>query len=359
MSKASQLTHSIKVRLRPALESFNIDEVVSLGEELKKAEIQEGTWGAVGDIPAIRIARMIATSSNLEIEELAASLLPDRLSEIQNVPLFFEGMGINYSETVLAAVIDRSTSDLSAWPRFAMENPRPTYMWGKSLTGGLPAQPGLVPEGLSYNARLALTATKAVTRYLPTTAKKIAYAIAVQENEATQILEELRGAGAARESTTGDLLSILTVPQLEPLLDGIDIPKSANKTTKIEKILSATNVETILDAISRIDHSYLENNWTIGLNALKTSEFHRQWAELIGHYLVFSVSRDGDWEERISNEYIDSSWKIELSCEAPGMCPYCESMNGKKIDSKEQAPPFHLGCRCTTTDAPPSSSYFI
>ena len=352
MQIGSEEIHQVQKALRKSLDELDITQIVLLGEDLKKTLIRFDKWGAVGNADAIRISRISTVEQNSEINQIAAELLPERKAEVRNVVLYFEGgLGISYDESMLAAILDLTVAEICAYGPFANDKCRSAYMWGSELNKPQVDIKPLINKGLSYNARLALCAMKAITRFVPTTQKNIAFAISVGEIEALRVLEELQQFKIARKSTPADFLSLLTIEQLKPILVDISVAKSANKDKKIQKIISLKTEDEILSYLKSVDRSLLEKTWTIGLNKQNESKFHRQWATLIGHFLVFSVARDGNWREYEDGQtlgYIRKGWQQEVCGGAPNECLLCAEMDGKVISIKEQGPPFHLGCRCLT-----------
>ena len=352
MQIGSEEIHQVKKGLRKSLDELDITQIVLLGENLKKTLILFDKWGAVGDADAIRISRISTVEQNSEINQIAAELLPERKAEVWNVVLYFEGgLGISYDESMLAAILDLTVAELCGYGPFANDKCRSAYMWGSELNKPQVDIEPLIDKGLSYNARLALCAMKAITRFVPTTQKNVAYAISVDEIEALRVLEELEQFKNARKSTLADFLSLLTIEQLKPILGDISVAKSANKDKKIQEIIYLKTEDEILSHLKSMDNSLLEKTWTIGLNKQNESKFHRQWATLIGHFLVFSVARDGNLKEHEDGQtrgYIRKGWHLEVCGGAPNECLFCAEMNGKVISINEQSPPFHLGCRCVT-----------
>ena len=344
--------HQIQKGLRKSLDELDITQIALLGDNLKKTLIRFDKWGAVGDADAIRISRISSVKQNIEINQIATDLLPERIAEIRNVVLYFEGgLGISYDELMLAATLDLTVAELCAYGPFANDKCRGAYMWGGELNKPQFDIEPLIDKGLSYNARLALCAMKAITRFVPTTQKNVAYAISVDEIEALRVLEELEQFKNARKSTLADFLSLLTIEQLKPILGDISVAKSANKDKKIQEIIYLKTEDEILSHLKSIDNSLLDKTWTIGLNKQNESKFHRQWATLIGHFLVFSVARDGNWKEHEDDQTrgcIREGWQLEVCGGAPNECLLCSDMDGKIISVKAQGPPFHLGCRCAT-----------
>jgi hypothetical protein len=179
----------------------------------------------------------------------------------------------------------------------------------------------------------------------------------IDEAEAQRVLAELQQYGLARKSSLGDYLFVLTVEQLKPLMEGSPVSRNDKKEKIIKEIVRVKSQDEILNHVRAIDQDNLEKIWTIGLNKLTESKFHRQWSTLIAHYLVFSVSRDGNWIEHKEKEaagYVGKGWRLQVCGGAPNTCPLCAELNGRIISSNENAPPFHLGCRCTTNLVFPS-----
>lgn len=352
MKNGSEEIYLVQRRLRESLDESDITQIAILGEILKKTLMRFDKWGAVGDVDAIRISRISSVEQNSEINQIALELLPERKDELRNVVLYFEGgLGISYDDSMLASVLDLTVAELCTYSSFADDRCRTASMWGSELNKPQADLKPLIAKGLSYNARLALCAMKAVTRFVPTTPEDVAFSILVSEPEALRVLEELQRLHLARKSTTADFLSLLTVEQLLPVLEGIPVAKSANKDRKIQKIIEMKTEDEILSYLKSVDDSHLEKTWTVGLNKQRESKFHRQWSTLLGHYLVFSVARDGDWSEHEEGQargYIRKGWKRKVCGGAPNECSLCAELDKKIISIKEQGPPFHLGCRCTT-----------
>jgi len=348
----SEEIHQVQKGLRKSLDELDITQILEIGENLKKTLIRFDRWGAVGNADAIRISRISSVEQNNEINRIAAELLPDRKAEVRNVTLYFEGgLGISYEESMLAAILDLTVEQLCAYGPFANDKCRSAYMWGSELNKPQVGIEPLINKGMSYNARLALCAMKAITRFVPTTQKNVAFAISVDEVEAQRVLDELQYFNLARKSTSADFLSLLTIDQLKPILEDIPVAKSAKKDKKIQEIVSLKTEDEILLYLKSVDSSLLEKTWTIGLNKQNESKFHRQWATLIGHFLVFSVARDGNWREHEEGQirgYIRQGQKLQVFGGAPNECVLCSEKDGEIISNKEQGPPFHLGCRCVT-----------
>lgn len=353
--------YEIRLDLRVALESRDKSRINKFGDELGDALEAVGRSGAIssgdGYHPALRMTRISSSWTSDEINDLSVELLPDRLTELQNVPVFFEGgLGIGYAESMLAVVLDQPSKHLANWERFQQEKSTPSYLWGRALLADPKWTEPLVPPGLSYNARLALSVSKVVTRLLPVTLAEFAERVSVSQAVAQSIMTELHHAGLARASTEAEFLLLLTVAQLDTLLVDAGLSKSAAKDRKIRTILENLSADQILSYIKQIDPTLLEKIWTIGLDKKKESEFHRQWSEVVGHFLTFSVYRDGDWKEREdarSNGLITKSWRIETRC-APNSCEICQRMDRKQLSSRLECPPFHIGCRCSTVNVPPA-----
>ena len=351
MKKGADEIYFVRKMLRTALDELDIPQVVRLGDDLKKVLIKFGIWGAIGDLPAIRIARVIAVEHNKEIKQLASEFLSGRQDEVRNVVLYSEGQVGGYEPLMLSAVLDKTVSELCTYGPFATDKCRDAFMWGSELKNPPTGLQPLVAKGLSYNARLTICALKAVTRFVPTTMQEVAYSVQVEEPEAQRLLAELQQHGLARKSSPADYLSLLTVEQLKPLMEGIPVASSTKKEKIIKKIIDVKSQDEIFAHVRSIDQTNLEKIWTVGLNKLTESKFHRQWSRLIGHFLVFSVSRDGNWIEHIETEaagYLGKGWRLQVCGGAPNECQLCAEMNKKIISTNENAPPFHLGCRCST-----------
>ena len=352
MQIGSEEIHQVQKGLRKSLDELDITQILEISENLKKTLIRFDRWGAVANADAIRISRISTVEQNSEINQIAAELLPDRKAEVRNAVLYFEGgLGISYDESMLAAILDLTIEQLCAYGPFANDKCRSAYMWGSELNKPQVDLEPLINKGMSYNARLALCAMKAITRFVPTTQRNVAFAISVDEVEAQRVLEELQYFNLARKSTSADFLSLLTIDQLKPILEDIPVAKSTNKDKKIQEIVSLKTEDEILLYLKSVDSSLLEKTWTIGLNKQNESKFHRQWATLVGHFLVFSVARDGNWREHEEGQtrgFIRKGWQLEVCGGAPNDCSLCADMDGKVVSIKEQCPPFHLGCRCVT-----------
>jgi len=351
MKNGADETLYIRKKLRSALDASDIPQVVRLGDDLKQVLIKFDRWGAIGDVPAIRIARVIAVEHNKEIKQLASEFLSDRRDEVCNVVLYYEGGIGGYEPLMLATVLDKTVSELCAYGPFATDKCRDAFMWGNELKNPRTHLQPLIGKGLSYNARLTICALKAVTRFVPTTIQEIAYAVVVEEPEAQRVITELQQHGLARKSSTADYLSLLTVEQLKPLIEGIPVATHIKKENIIKKIVSAKSQDEILAHVRSMDQANLEKTWTVGLNKLAESKFHRQWSRLIAHFLMFSNSRDGNWMEYKDQEaagYLRKGWRLQVCGGAPNECRLCADMDKKIISTNESAPPFHLGCRCST-----------
>ena len=351
MKNGADETLYIRKKLRSALDASDIPQVVRLGDDLKQVLIKFDRWGAIGDVPAIRIARVIAVEHNKEIKQLASEFLSDRQDEVRNVVLYSEGQIGGYEPLMLATVLDKTVSELCAYGPFATDKCRDAFMWGNELKNPRTHLQPLIGKGLSYNARLTICALKAVTRFVPTTIQEIAYAVVIEEPEAQRVITELQQHGLARKSSTADYLSLLTVEQLKPLIEGIPVATHIKKENMIKKIVSAKSQDEILAHVRSMDQANLEKTWTVGLNKLAESKFHRQWSRLIAHFLMFSNSRDGNWMEYKDQEaagYLRKGWRLQVCGGAPNECRLCADMDKKIISTNESAPPFHLGCRCST-----------
>jgi hypothetical protein len=287
-----------------------------------------------------------------EIAELEAEVVPGRRAELEAIITLGHATSYLRSDVVcLAAVIDVAGTQLARWKRFQNElGAEQSYMWGDALYDDPPAD-SIVPPGLSHTARLVLAAQEPSTGTYRRTSDELAQKYLLTAEQITQVRDELCAAGFATwgPPTVQEAIGRLTVADLQPILETLDVKASWTKAKKLETMFATLAHDELTAFLLARNPDALCDTLNILFPVHMDWSFHQAWATVAAHFIDFSGYRDREWNE-VRDLRATGAWP-NLTVDvlpAGDDCGRCE-VAARRIDFDDKTtwPPFHLGCRCS------------
>lgn len=286
-----------------------------------------------------------------EILELEAEVVPGRRTELEAIITLGDATSYMRSEVVcLAAVIDVNGADLARWERFRRElGHKQAYMWDDALYDD-PPEGVIVAPGLSHTSRLVLAAQGSTAGVYRRTSAELTENYLLGRAEIIKVRDELCSAGMATWGPPAlhEALARLTVTDLSPILETLDVKRSWTKAKKLEAMLAAVPHSELVEFVLARDPDALSDTLTIRFPPGIDESFHRAWAKLAAHFVDFAGYRDRDWNEvqglRAANSWPNLGVKVLPTGDD---CSRCRAAARRlHVGDKTTWPPFHLGCRC-------------
>jgi hypothetical protein len=282
--------------IREALEDMNYEQAISDSNKRIKELINEGTlpkWSYFGEAQLIGLLSINLISELHDFEEYFGK---PRAKEIIFALGSYECLGIQYSESFFLSVCDLESLVLNSFPLYHVSKKYKNNLWKKSLLVKNPMYIDLIPKNsLSADSRSILSLGKLFTRNL--------------------------------------IFDFNFIQQ-----------KTFLKNQRLQLALNE-----LLD--NEIIAKHTDESYEVDLKLRNKSAFHRDWANLIGHFYtmrMLNIRRQVGY----NNHFLDEKTTYR-SIAATDSCLECTSISKTRLNKQNYRPPFHLGCRCTFVAIPP------